>query len=412
MHPALFNSARNGTVALLTLIVFVLAPSAASAASDDRCGAGGRTLMASADVRVAVPAERAGAALTACLLSNGRPVVVGRYGLCSDGGGARPLAVAGHYAAFGVASCGTDGKRDVVELYDVRTKQLVLRRDAIERPGTPDVGLDALVLSRTGAVAWTAHDGGAVRAVSARPRGDVVALDDAGDVAPRSVALAEDGTAYWTAGGVARATALDTGGAGAPFGIASRGARIASRTCPASGPTLAATPGVRVYSRGRDATDPVFACLASLGRRVRLDRFGDCAGGAQTRPLAITAPMLAVNPLRCRAAGDGSLDRMQVWDLRSGERLVDSEATVAKGRRGAAARWVRIGAVVLRPGGAVVWTASGERDPDQIVSARAGDAPVVLESGAQVATRSLAGAPDGTVYWRSGRSGVRTTRLR
>src|SRR5829696_6814217 len=191
------------SLAGLVAVLGFSAPASAAPAPPRACGLSGRTLMASADVRVAVPAERTGEALTACLLSEGRPVVVGPYGVCGDGGGARPLAIAGHYAAFGVSSCRADEKRDVVELYDLRTRQLVLRRDAMESPVTADVGLDALVLSRTGAVAWTAHDGAVVRAMSARPRGDVAALDDAGAVAPRSLALGDDGTAYWTAGGVA-----------------------------------------------------------------------------------------------------------------------------------------------------------------------------------------------------------------
>jgi hypothetical protein len=182
----------------------------------------------------------------------------------------------------------------------------------------------------------------------------------------------------------------------APAG-ASASAAKAKRTCyPAHSTTLAASKSVRVYqTRGvsRDTkTHATYGCLLTAKRPHRFVVLDFPMGFEH---ITIAGRFVAYAAYSDCAADYCNPNAVMVHDLKTGRR------TFAEGSRVAVAN---VSDLVLRSDGSVAWIETSFDDNGSIlqgfdvVAGGPGRAPVVLDSGADVAPGSLALAGR-TVYW-------------
>jgi hypothetical protein len=176
---------RIAVVVLAVATVLAAAPRAPAA--EPHCKSSGKTLMASAQVRL----FRFSGFTYACWV---RRHSVRNLGVGSDAAplGSALLAVATRWAAWSSSFCGFDERCDFnVQVMDVRTGRRVRSR-------LPDgAGTTSLVVDARGIPAWIEQDADTVRVVARARDGTRRVLDDDPAVHPRSLALARS-YVYWS----------------------------------------------------------------------------------------------------------------------------------------------------------------------------------------------------------------------
>jgi hypothetical protein len=217
---------------------------------------------------------------------------------------------------------------------------------------------------------------------------------------PRSLAVSGDGRVYWTNAGDPRTAVAGPGGPPDPAVADPPGPR---RCYPGGAQTDAATPRIRVYSLTRWSTytgvTSYFACDLRAGRRVHLV---DVPDALDLEALRITGPRVAFAYGSCGRDGCPG-GGVGVADTRSGavQKL-------------AAPRFnVRVTDLTLTASGALAWIERAYGESESTGTVRICDAGACppVDSGADIASVSLARSRAGALYWTHG-DAARSTPLR
>jgi hypothetical protein len=190
---------------VIALAATLASPASAGTTAKKRCATQGTTIAANETARIYRRGGRDGYIAYACLARSGKTYRLGSFG--TEEGGAETFAHARTWVAFDVRRCvtATSGGENClgrVTVMDVRTGR---KRSAASESG-PLAAIDALLVSRSGNVAWLRSytDRTTLRKLDS----DGEALLDSGG-AGEITALALGGeTVYWTRGDTPRSALL------------------------------------------------------------------------------------------------------------------------------------------------------------------------------------------------------------
>lgn len=156
-----------------------------------------------------------GRSVYGCVSGGGKPVRLGRIGLCRGGASSvGPVAVAGQVAAYAVRFCGVDTSNSQVIVRRLSDGRQLSAHNAVTRPTGPESfqSVGSLVVSRGGHPAWIGSSSSIVLhhkaiQVLAASGGGVRQLDSGGGIDAGSLRLLGS-TLTWQDSGKQRSATL------------------------------------------------------------------------------------------------------------------------------------------------------------------------------------------------------------
>jgi hypothetical protein len=386
---------RATAVSLLAAaLALALTPAAPAGAREQspRCyPKGSSTVAASTRVRVFYSEGDDGDyAYYACDLLTGRRTVLAR-GTFRDGDSIASVRFAGRVVGFRHGACPFTLNHDPctgsVRALDVQTRR--------EQSGGTDGAVTALVVSPNGSAAWIETHDVPTRAQTVRRTatgGQATTLASGPLVEPDSLALAGDGTLYWSDGGVPAAATLGAAPRDKHADPEPRGSRKCS---PPRSETLAASSRVRLYQRlvGGDRIGYAL-CDLKRGRRTKIATVSDTEEPFSVRPVRLAGTFAAMGTRLCGKYGCGLYD-LRLYDV-TGQRAP---------LRVAAGGWVFD--IALQADGAVAWIQGGEPNGYSRPGVRelrrcAAGSCETLDSHTDLGTESLGLSEGSDLYWTRG----------